>query len=75
MAGATEYFSLEASSSQLFQALYPLICRDLGENPVGTSKHQAKILEAVANSKAFSKKGPRVVLKRWFSWVSAGNFP
>ena len=41
---------------------------------MGTSKHQAKILEAVANSKAFSKKGPRVVLKRWLSWVYAGNF-
>ena len=48
--------------------------RDLGENPVGASKHQAKIQEAVANSEAFSKKGPRVVLKRWFSWVYAGNF-
>ena len=55
----------------LFQALYPQLCQDLGEEPEGSQQHMQQVLERCKCHDAFHLKGPRVALKRWFEWVGA----
>eukprot|EP00974_Lingulodinium_polyedra_P038738 3711106-Lingulodinium_polyedra.AAC.1 len=51
-----------------------MVCRDLGRPAIGTEEHMRQVLEEVLGGEAFSLKGPRVTLKRWFSWVGACDF-
>eukprot|EP00974_Lingulodinium_polyedra_P111027 10738955-Lingulodinium_polyedra.AAC.1 len=74
VSAAVQYFALERVSNPLFQALYPAICRDKGLPEVGGVDHQQAILDEVASSEAWEKKGPHVANKRWFSWCQAHTF-
>ena len=72
--GAAEYCGLERSSNPLFSAMYKHICRDKGVAATGTADHQEEMLRRMADSEAWSKRGPRVTLRRWFSWFAAFSF-
>ena len=63
-----------ATGGWLFQELYASICRDTLQEPAGTPAHQRKVLEEFADSEAFMRKGPRVALRRWFSWSQGATF-
>ena len=73
-AGAKELCLKESTASPLFQELYPGLCKDLGGSPVGTEAHMSKVLEGVASSEVVGKKGERVALRRWFSWMKSAAF-
>ena len=60
-------------SHPLFLALYEPICQDMGIEPIGTIEHRAMIWERVCSGDAFTTKGERVSLRRWFSWLSAAD--
>ena len=72
--GAAEYCGLERATNPLFSAMYPSICRDKGVENRGTAGHKEQMLEAMGSSEAWSRKGPRVTLRRWFSWFAAFSF-
>ena len=72
--GSNEYFSLEQWDNPLFKTMYPHICRDRGEAPVGAPEHMQLILRETADSEAFRKKGEKTALRRWFSWMGASHF-
>jgi hypothetical protein len=62
--GAAEYCGLERATNPLFSAMYPSICRDKGVVNTGTAEHKEQVLEAMGSSEAWSRKGPRVTLRR-----------
>ena len=72
--GSNEYLSLEQWGNPLFKTMYPYICRDRGEAPVGTPEHMQLILRETVDSEAFRKKGEKTALRRWFSWMGASHF-
>ena len=59
-----------SSDSPLFTILYELIARDLGETATGTSQHMKTIFSEMVYGNIFQKKGEKVALRRWFSWVA-----
>eukprot|EP00974_Lingulodinium_polyedra_P007333 697549-Lingulodinium_polyedra.AAC.1 len=68
---ALEHFAHDDPSSPLWREFYALVCRDLQEQALGTMTHRRELLQEVSSGEAFGKKGDRVTLKRWFSWMSA----
>lgn len=61
-------------SHPLLEAFYGPICQDLGLQAEGTVEHKALVLSLLASSSCFTKKGPRVALRRWFSWFGAHHW-
>ena len=49
------------SSNPMLIAVYPLICADMGIDPVGTSEHRNQIFEMVFSGLAFTTKGFRAI--------------
>ena len=68
---ATAYTTMATWTSPVFSALYELICKDMGIQVAGTPEHRQLIFESLLTSEAFSSKGVRVALRRWFSWVDS----
>ena len=60
-----------SASDPVFCARYPLICADLGIEPEGTPEHREYILRLVLSSDAWTVKGTRVSIRRWFGWFDA----
>ena len=44
-----------------------------GGNATGDQLHKEALLQALSVSELFEKKGERVALNRWFSWVKAAK--
>ena len=59
-------------ASPLFSVLYEFICGDqeMG-GPTGTNEHKRVTFDNMLFSDAFTKKGAKVMLRRWFSWFDA----
>ena len=68
MAGKTKTTSL------LLEALYPKMCQDANEGEVGTATHKAATLLDIKKVPLMNKKGERVALRRWYSWVKSASF-
>ena len=62
------------TGGRLFDFLYEAIARDRKETPTGTTHHKLQVLEDLLTSKGFESKGPRVALRRWFSWFQASSW-
>ena len=56
----------------LFERLYAGMCEDKAERPTASPAHKRKMFEELLE--AFFKKGPRVALKRWFSFFDGAEF-
>ena len=69
--GAAHLLEHSPSGSKLTDALYAAMCNDRGEEPTGAAAHRKQVLRDNLRGKAFERKGPRVALKRWFSWLQA----
>ena len=69
-----EYAALEGPANPLWEALYPLVCKDRGEVPLGGTTHQGRVLQELHSSEAFQLKGPKLTLRRLFSWVECMQF-
>ena len=75
MVGAmAAYVARAGYTSPLFSALYELICKDQNITPSGTTQHRQMIFDSLMTGEAFTQKGPRVALKRWFSWIDSFKF-
>ena len=61
------------ASNPLFVALYELICADMGIEPEGTPQHREYILKMVLSGPAYTVKGVKVSLRRWFGWFQAAS--
>ena len=66
-----EWLCLVTPRDPLFLALYERICKDQGQEPSGDPQHALEILLGVARAKCWKTKGPKVTLRRWFSWLPA----
>ena len=71
---ATAYIARAKWTSPLFSALYEMICHDLGVVPSGTNQHKEMMFNDLEASEAFTAKGSRVALRRWFSWCDSFRF-
>lgn len=68
-----EYLAKAGPQDPLLEQLYPAICADRGIEAVGTPEHKEALLEELLASSLFQRKGPRVALRRWFSWNLAAT--
>jgi len=66
-----EWLSLVTPHDPLFLALYERICKDQGQDPSGDPQHALEMLLGIAKAKCWKTKGPKVTLRRWFSWLPA----
>eukprot|EP00974_Lingulodinium_polyedra_P052835 5079391-Lingulodinium_polyedra.AAC.1 len=55
----------------LFELLYPGMCLDDGALGTGDQDHRLALLQDLPQSEAFTAKGDKVSLKRWFQWFPA----
>ena len=62
-----------SASNPLRSAVYPLVCKDLNIEAVGTPEHKGMVLEMMFAGDAFKIKGDKVSLRRWFSWLAAAD--
>ena len=69
--GAQAYWERATSSDMLFGAFYTSICRDQGKVDDGSHEERARLFHNLRDAHLFGAKGPRVALRRWFSWMSA----
>ena len=69
--GAVSLIAESTAASPLFAAMYELICRDRHQRPEGAPTDMQNMLDSLASGEGFARKGPRVGLKRWFSWLAA----
>ena len=60
-------------ANPLFIALYELICLDLGLPVKGDVEDMERVRELILSGDAFSVKGDKVSLRRWFSWFVAAE--
>eukprot|EP00974_Lingulodinium_polyedra_P123407 11186659-Lingulodinium_polyedra.AAC.1 len=75
MRGASkELLRKQKATGPLWGRFYSAVCRDKGEVAVGSSDHMQQVLDAVATDEAFSLKGPKATLKRWYQWMGAAAF-
>ena len=69
---AIAYCSRASWTSLLFNALYESICSDQGiKDPSGSPDHRKLIFDNLLVNDSFTKKGAKVMLRRWFSWFDA----
>ena len=61
------------ASNPLFVALYELICADMGIEPEGSPQHREYMLKMVLSGAAYTVKGVKVSLRRWFGWFQAAS--
>ena len=62
-----------SASNPLWSAVYPLVCKDLNMEAVGSLEHKAMVVEMMFAGDAFKIKGDKVSLRRWFSWLAAAD--
>lgn len=70
-AGGKEVVAKESTTNPLFVSLYPHLSREGGEAPSWTPAHMKAVLQAVSFKPLVRKKGERVMLRRWFSWMKS----
>ena len=58
---------------RLLDEFYLDISEGVGEEPYGDEEHKKEVLEVATTGNLVQKKGARVSLSRWFSWVSAAK--
>eukprot|EP00974_Lingulodinium_polyedra_P101114 9795881-Lingulodinium_polyedra.AAC.1 len=71
--GARDLCARDGQGGPLFQRLYSAICADRHEAASG-GKHEVKVFEELASSAGFQRKGERVALRRWFSWLNSASW-
>ena len=72
--GAREYWSHASVADPLFLSVYENICRDRGEEPDDSAVHKLPLISELVDASLYQRKGPRVALRRWFSWVGAAMY-
>ena len=70
---AEEAFQSLSPSNPLFIALYHRICLDMGIEPEGIAEHRKKVFNMIFSGRAYTMKGEKVSLRRWFSWLTAAD--
>jgi len=71
--GASEYWSKAEAGDPLLEVLYESLCLDFQEEAVGTPEHKLQVLNQAVDSNVVRKKGEKVALRRWFSWIGASR--
>jgi hypothetical protein len=71
--GAAEYWAKAEAGDPLVEVLYEPLCADLQEEAAGTPEHKLQVLSQAVSSSLVRKKGEKVALRRWFSWVGASQ--
>eukprot|EP00974_Lingulodinium_polyedra_P034493 3315757-Lingulodinium_polyedra.AAC.1 len=69
--GAQDYVLRERATNPLFKSMYPYLCRDHGEVPIGTRSHVEATLEQLGYTRVLQAKGEKTSLNRWFAWTGA----
>ena len=70
---AIEMSQSVSPSNPLFTAFYQLLCFDNGFEPLATPEHCRLVFEKLFTGEAFTVKGVRVSLRRWFGWMEAAH--
>ena len=70
---ASDMVHRAGAQGELFRRLVADIVRYRGGTPTGTQEQEVEILQSFAASEGFSRKGPRVALRRWFSWFQSAQ--
>ena len=71
---ARDFVELCPDGSRLFDELYAGLCKDEGSTPYGGTADRLERLRHLGDNVGFQKKGPRVALRRWFSWIQSVLF-
>ena len=71
--GASEYWSKAEAGDPLPEVLYESLCLDFQEEAVGTPERKLQVLNRAVDSNVVRKKGEKVALRRWFSWIGASR--
>ena len=61
-------------SSPLFEVLYSEIAAEQGLRATGSLAQKQKVLTALPKSRGLRTRGPRVAMRRWFSWIEAATW-
>ena len=71
--GGAELAATAGVGDQLLEEFYEPICQDLGVEAFGDAEHKAEILEFATAGQLQARRGERVTLRRWFSWMVAAQ--
>ena len=69
--GTKDFVAKSSKGSLLFGHFYDRVCQDEGKSAVGGQSVRLQRLQGLVLSLGFKAKGPRVAIRRWFSWVEA----
>ena len=71
--GGAEYAAKAEVGDLLLDEFYEAICRDIGAEAYGDAAHKEEILQHATAGRLQQRKGERVTLSRWFSWMRAAQ--